>query len=175
MTEHRNDLPLEPESDPILDRYLASLGHYAPSPGFADRVMARVRLPAAARAAAGTAPTVARAPRRRWPAVLSALWGTAAASSAALTAWVVAHWQAVTAASITTASGFGMPLWRGMLDWLATHSIALAATVLTHVLAGGLPPLVLWLLGSSLAVPVSLLALWHISRAPARRPTYVAR
>ena len=175
MRDHRNNLPLEPDLDPVLDRCLASLGRYAPSPGFADRVMARVRLPAAARPVAATAPAVRPPPRRRWPALLAALSGTAAASSTALTAWVVGHWQAVTTSLIATASAFGMPLWHAVLDWLTTHSIAAAAALLTQVLAGSLPPLALWLLGSGLAVPVSLVALWHITRAPARRPTHAAR
>src|SRR3972149_1364696 len=44
MTDNRNNHPLDPMEDQVLDQYLASLGRLTPGPGFDDRVMARVRI-----------------------------------------------------------------------------------------------------------------------------------
>ena len=40
------DMPDPLDHDPVLDRYLARLGHYAPAPGFENRVLANVYVPA---------------------------------------------------------------------------------------------------------------------------------
>lgn len=172
MTDHRTTPPLEPDLDPVLDRYLASLGRYAPRPGFADRVMARVRVTPAP---AVPLPGARLARRRRWPLVAGALTGTAAASSTALTVWAAAHLEtagAWLAAALTT---FGLPAWHGLLDWLAAQSAALGAAVLSDVLAGRIPAVAIWLLAASLATPVSAVALWQIARTPVRMRNYAAR
>ncbi|MBI3081777.1 MAG: sigma-70 family RNA polymerase sigma factor, partial [Gemmatimonadetes bacterium] len=96
MTDNRSNHPLDPMEDQVLDRYLASLGRFSPGPGFGDRVMARVRVraPVPARAP-GIAQRLVRS--RRWPVLAYSLSGAAAASSTALTAWVAANFQAMTA------------------------------------------------------------------------------
>src|SRR3972149_2177785 len=96
MTANRNNHPLDPMEDQVLDRYLASLGRYSPSPAFGDRVMARVRIKAPVPAPApGFAARVVRS--RRWPVLAYSPPGAAAASSTALTAWVAANFQALVA------------------------------------------------------------------------------
>src|SRR3972149_3764118 len=74
MTANRNNHPLDPMEDQVLDQYLASLGRYAPSPAFGDRVMARVRItaPLPAPAPSFAAPAVRR---RGWPGLGDSLSG----------------------------------------------------------------------------------------------------
>jgi hypothetical protein len=172
MTEHDTNLPLEPDPDPMLDRHLASLGRYAPAPGFADRVMARVRV---APAPLAPAPAIRPARRRRWPVLAGALSGTAAVSSTALTMWAVWHSQVVISWPVAMLTAFGLPAWHWLLDWLTAHSAALGAAVLRDILAGRIPSLAAWVLAASLATPLCAVALWQIARTPARMRTYAAR
>ncbi len=172
MTDHRNTPPLEPDLDPVLDRYLASLGRYGPRPGFADRVMARVRVTPAP---AVPLPGARLARRRRWPVLVGALSGTAAASSTALTVWAAGHFETLSAWLAATFTAVGLPAWHRLLDWLAAQSAAVGAAVLSDVLAGRIPAMAIWLLAASLATPVSAVALWQIARTPVRMRKYAAR
>src|SRR3990172_3209155 len=108
MTDNRNNHPLDPMEDQVLDQYLASLGRYAPSPAFDDRVMARVRInaPVPAPAPSFAAPAVRR---RRWPVLAYSLSGAAAVSSTALTAWVAAHFQSLAASAAARPVAAGGP------------------------------------------------------------------
>src|SRR3989304_3307544 len=112
MTDNRNNHPLDPMEDQVLDQYLASLGRYAPSPAFDDRVMARVRINAPVPAPAPSfAPPAVR--RRRWPVLAYSLSGAAAVSSTALTAWVAANFQALAASASASLIAVGGPAGEG--------------------------------------------------------------
>src|SRR3989304_2499470 len=98
MTDNRNNHPLDPMEDQVLDQYLASLGRYAPSPAFDDRVMARVRI---------NAPVPAPAPPAGGPAIFPP---RAAPAAAGLIAVAVPSWQAVLAWITTTVPSVGSAL-----------------------------------------------------------------
>ena len=114
--------------DLALDRHLLTLQRFAPSPGFGDRVLARVRLPVPAVAWKRTVAKSLVTPRRLWWAS-----GLAAASS---TAWIVAAanwvseggWQALVS---QFTSSVALPAWA-----LALQLAALAGQQITTSVFG---------------------------------------
>ncbi len=79
--------------DDELDRLLGALPHVGPSPDFADRVMARVTVPA--RAAVSTPLPIVRRPRVLLVAALAAI----AVAMVASIAWSIAHEATLTSLS----------------------------------------------------------------------------
>jgi hypothetical protein len=159
-----------PDQDQILDRRLAALGSFAPSAGFADRVMARVRIPAPL-AAASARPVR----RRRWPALVGPLAGVSAASSTALTVWTASHFGAIAAWSVTSVTAVTVSIWHTALSWLAGSSASLGSAVLTEVFRLGGTPLIWTAAIANLAVPVSLIGLVMTARPYLRKSAHVAR
>ncbi len=178
MTDHRNNLPPTPDEDQVLDRHLASLGRFSPAPGFADRVMARVRIaaPATALAPSRVEPLPARlVRRRRWPALVGALAGAAALSSTALTAWVALNWAAITGWATTTVATASLLAWQRVLAWLAAATASAGSTALAAVFGIGPSTLLRALVIMNLAVPVSLYGLYLVARPRLRMSSHAAR
>lgn len=173
MTDNRNNHPLDPMEDPVLERYLASLGRLSPGPGFDDRVMARVRIRAPV---LGTQPSfAARVVRsRRWPVLAYSLSGVAAASSTALTAWVAANFEGLAAWASASLIAVAVPAWQAALAWITTTAASAGSGLVTGALTVGLSPLIWSLTMMTLAVPVSLIGLWLVARAPHRMRSHVA-
>ncbi len=175
MTDNRNNHPLDPIEDQVLDQYLASLGHLSPAQGFQDRVMARVRVAAAAPALApaAVAGTVVR--RRRWPVLAGSLTGAAALSSTALTAWVATNLEALMAWTTASVATLALPAWHAALTWLSQASAEVGSTLLTGAVTAGWAPLIWAFVLLNLAVPVSALGLFLVARPHVRMSTHVAR
>lgn len=176
MTDNRSNHPLDPMEDQVLDHYLASLGRFSPGPGFEDRVMARVRVPVPAPVLAPAPSFAARVVRsRRWPVFAYSLSGLAAASSTALTAWVAANFSALTAWASASLVAAAVPAWHAVLAWLTATAASAGSTLAAGALTAGPTPLIWVLTTMTLAVPVSLLGLWLVARAPQRMRSHVAR
>jgi hypothetical protein len=172
MTEERHTHSPPPDPDQALDQLLASLTPFAPRPGFEDRVMARVRVPALPAVAPVPAPA---ARRRRWPMLVAPLAGVAAASSTALTAWTALHFGAITAWAVTSLLALGVPMWHTALAWLATLSVSAGSGVLAAAFTAGVGSWV-WLAALlNLAVPVSLVGLVLVARPFSRKPSHAVR
>ncbi len=174
MTENRNNQPLDPMEDQVLDQYLASLGRFSPGPGFEDRVMARVRIQAPVPAAAPSvaAPAVRR---RRWPAVAWPLSGAAALSSTALTAWVAFNFETIASWATASLVTVGLPAWHALLTWLSATSASVGSAVVTGALTGGVQPWIVAFVALNLAVPVSMLGLFLVARPAVRMRSHAAR
>lgn len=175
MTDHPNNPPLHPDEDQALDQALASLGLFSPSPGFGDRVMARVRVTAPAPTPALTAAPAPARRVRRWPALLAPLSGVAALTSTALTALVALNWGAITGWAATAAVSAAVPAWHALLGWLAAASASSGSTLLAAGFTVGLAPLIWSLSIMSLAVPVSLFGLFLVARPRVRMSSHAAR
>ena len=172
MTDTRNNHPLDPKEDQVLDQYLASLGRFSPGPGFEDRVMARVRVSALVPAAAGAVPAVRR---RRWPVVAWPASGLAALSSTALTAWLAFNFETLSAWATATTIGVAVPAWHALLAWLAATGASLGSALSTQFFGLGLQPLIVTLVLMNLAVPVSLFGLYRVARPAVRMRSHAAR
>ncbi len=174
MTDNRNNHPLDPMEDQVLDQYLASLGRFSPGPEFEDRVMARVRIQAPVPAAAPsfTAPAVRR---RRWPALAWPLSGAAALSSTALTAWAAFNFETMTAWTTASLATAGLSAWQALLTWLASTSASIGSTVVAGTLTAGVQPLIAAFVALNLAVPVSMLGLYLVARPAVRMRSHVAQ
>jgi hypothetical protein len=167
MTDTRNNHPLDPMEDQVLDRHLASLGRFSPSPGFEDRVMARVRV-----AAPGAVPAVRR---RRWPAVAWPLSGAAALSSTALTAWLAFNFETLATWATAGIVSAAVPAWHAVLGWLAAVSASVSSGLLAGAFGLGLQPLIVAFVLMNLAVPVSLFGLYKVARPVVRMRSHAAR
>ena len=174
MPDTRSNHPLDPMEDQVLDRYLASLGRFSPSPGFEDRVMARVRVPVRVPA---PAPSIAArvVKSRRWPVMAYSLSGLAAASSTALTAWVVANFSALVAGASASLLAWAIPAWQAMLAWIGATAESAGAVLAAVVLPASRTQLIWSITMMTLAVPVSVVGLWLVARAPQRMRSHVAR
>ena len=168
MTDHRNNHPLDPMEDQVLDRYLASLGRLSPGTGFDDRVMARVRFQAPVPAA-----RVIR--RTRWPVLAYSLSGAAALSSTALTAWAGLNVEAAMAWTGAALTAAAVPAWQAVLTWITTTLPSVGSALVTAALTGGLSPLIWSSAILTAAVPVSLIGFWLVARAPNRMIPHAAR
>lgn len=178
MTDTRSNYPQDPMEDQVLDRYLASLGRFTPSPGFEGRVMARVQIAAPVGAPLPvTAPSfAARVVRsRRWPVLAYSLCGLAAASSSALTAWGVANFDALLAWASAGVAAAGIPAWQAILAWLSATAASAGSALAAVALTAGLTRLLSLFTMVTLALPVSVVGLWLVARAPHRMPSHVAR
>jgi hypothetical protein len=167
MTDTRNNHPLDPMEDPVLDRHLASLGRFAPSPGFEDRVMARVRI-----AAPGAVPAVRR---RRWPVVAWPLSGAAALSSTALTAWLAFNFETLATWATAGIMSAAVPAWHAVLAWLAATGASIGSATVSGAVGIGLQPLIVAFVLMNLAVPVSLFGLYKVARPAVRMRSHAAR
>jgi hypothetical protein len=173
MTDTRNNHPHDPMEDEVLDRHLASLGRFAPGPGFEDRVMARVRVGAQVAAAApGAVPAVRR---RRWPVVAWPLTGVAALSSTALTAWLAFNFETLAAWATAGIVSAAVPAWHAVLAWLAAASASGSAALVRGAFGVGLQPLMIAFVLMNLAVPVSLYGLYKVARPAVRMRSHAAR
>lgn len=171
MIDESHNHPQMPDQDQALDQLLASLARFGPSPGFEDRVMARVRRGARPAVAVPAHPVR----RRRWPAVLAPLAGVAAASSTALTAWAVVHFGAITAWTVTSLLALAVPMWHAVLAWLATAGASAGSTLLAAALTAG-PGSWIWVIAMlNLAVPVSLIGLVLVARPYLRKQAHAVR
>jgi hypothetical protein len=167
MTDTRSNHPLDPRDDQVLDQHLAALGRFSPGPGFEDRVMARVRIPAPVPSVVPEI-TVPAVRRRRWPAVAWPLSGAAAVSSTALTVWATFNLETMAAWSAAQLLSVGVSAWQAALTWLASASASLGSAVVGGVLTGGVQPLIATFVALNLAVPVSMLGLYLVARPAVR-------
>jgi hypothetical protein len=174
MTDNRNNHPLDPMEDQVLDQYLASLGRYSPGEAFGDRVVARVRIKALVPA---QQPSFAArvVGSRRWPVLAYSLSGAAAVSSTALTAWVAANFPALAASASASLIAVAVPAWQAALTWITATGASVGSVLVTGALTGGLSPLIWSLAMLTAAVPVSLIGFWLVARAPNRMNPHVAR
>lgn len=122
------------EEDPEIHRYLASLPQFSPSPGFDDRVMARVFAPA---------PRWLQRMRQRWRSLVETgrIWwllggvaGAYAVTLASLVVLLALNRAAVESFTSSLLSDIGLPMWRGGLGVLASiiqeaYSVFSATTV----------------------------------------------
>jgi hypothetical protein len=171
MIDESHNHPQTPDQDQVLDQLLTSLAHFAPSPGFDDRVMARIRVGAAPAPAA----LARRTPRRRWPAVVAPLAGVAAASSTALTAWAVVHFGAIVAWTATSVATLAVPMWHAALAWLATAGASASSALLAGALTVGVGSWIWVFAVLNLAVPVSLIGLVMVARPYLRKQAHAVR
>ncbi len=109
------DMPDPLDHDPVLDRYLARLGHYAPAPGFENRVLANVYVPA---------PRWLQALRERARSLVETkrVWWLAGgfAASSVISITIVTAVVLTNAASVQMLFGLfnsqvALPAWRAML------------------------------------------------------------
>jgi hypothetical protein len=164
----RNDLqpPDRPdEQDRLLDLRLATLPRFDPSPGFADRVMARVWI---SRPALATVPWHARAWTfsARIKRFAAALGVVAATSSSLLTLWAAFNFQLLAQTASRYASAFAaasldQPLRRLVqwFSWLTETGTAVAT-------GAGWPAAAAIVAGGLAAIPLSILGLYLLSRSP---------
>lgn len=157
-----NETPFDPEHPPdepdrMLDLYLASLSRFDPNPAFAEQVMARV--------AVRPAMAVQRWPRRRSRA-LAALSGAAAVSSTALTAWVVANFEALAATTTSVAAAWGLAVWQAIVGWLPEVTAAAGSRLAAIVLTAGPAPVASAVGLAVVSLPVSMLGLYLAARPP---------
>jgi len=174
MTDIRNNHPLDPMEDQVLDRYLASMGHLTPGPGFEDRVMARVRIRAPVPAPAPSfAARVVRS--RRWPVLAYSLSGAAAASSTALTAWVIANFESLMARASAGVVATAVPAWQALLAWITTTAVSAGSALIAGTVPAGLTRWIGTLALLTLAVPVSVIGFLLAVRPTHRMRSHVAR
>ncbi len=171
---HQLDRP--DEQDRLLDLRLAALPRFDPSPGFADRVMARVRIyrPAPARIPWYGRPWTLPAGIQRLAAAVAIM---AATSSSALTFWAVSNFKSLAESTGRYATTLAAALLEGSLG-LATQWLSfLAATGASIVASIGWPAAATILTGSIAAIPLGMLGLYLASRHPvdAGRPNHARR
>ena len=171
MIEDRHSHPQSPDRDQELDRLLASLAHFAPGPGFEDRVMARVHVGARPQAAALARPLR----RRRWPAVIAPLAGLAAVSSTALTTRAALHLGAIAAWTVTSLATLVVPMWHAALAWLTVTGASVGSALLAAVFSAGVGSWILAAALLNLAVPVSLVGLVMVARPYLRKQSHAVR
>src|SRR3990172_4004688 len=119
MTDNRNNHPLDPMEDQVLDRYLASLGRLTPGPGFDDRVMARVRInaPVPAPAPSFAAPAVRRG---RWPGRGDSPSGAAGGPTAPRAGGGAAIFPPGAGGPGAGLIAVAVPSWQAVLAWITT-------------------------------------------------------
>src|SRR5688572_25481653 len=126
MTEH-DDFGASPE-DALLDKQLLGLQHFAPHPGFADRVLARVARPGPALVRVRSRARSFVTPKR--------LWWTSGVAAAGSTAWILAVTSWLSGARLAAAGAWlnaevGAPLSSAALQ----GATAAANGILYYVLA----------------------------------------
>lgn len=160
-----NQTPFDPEHPPdetdrTLDLYLASLPRFHPSPGFTDRVMARVVMQAPA-----------SAPVRRWPVrraarILAALSGAAAVSSTALTAGLVANFEALAATATSVVAAWGLTVWNAALAAIPEVGVWAGDRLAAIVLGAGPVTAAGVVAGAVVSIPIGLFGLYLAARPP---------
>ena len=172
MNDKRLDAP-EPleDNDPVIDRYLSSLQQFTPRPGFEDRVMAMVEMPA---------PMPVRYIEKRAPVWLGTRfrWALAAASSVGTVLWasllsgvVGVNHTRLPALMASQATDLGLPLWRALLQVVANagsqlgYFLGLIAASLWQALAAAIPT----------TIVVTLFCAWGLRRLTAQPPHVRAR
>lgn len=175
--DHPNPQPDRPdEQDRLLDLKLAALPRFDPSPGFADRVMALVRIhhPAPARIPWYTRPGTMPAGIQRLAAAVAIM---AATSSSVLTFWAISNFQSLAESTGRYATTFAVVLREEFLR-LATHWLSfLAGTGAAIIASIGWPAAGAIVTGSLAAIPLGMLGLYLVSRHPAHtgRPNHARR
>ncbi|HWP36781.1 MAG TPA: hypothetical protein VNL18_04425 [Gemmatimonadales bacterium] len=160
MTDHSgNDAELT-EAERLFDLYLATLPRFEPGPGFSERVMAQlVGHPDVAlveretRRAAQIVPAVLRRPGVGW-----GLAGSAALTSAALTAWTIPNLEAI-GARLTSAMTVALAGWPTLVEQLTRWSAGFGQEAAGLIMQGGPSNLAGALAGAALAIPVSVVGL----------------
>lgn len=123
------NLPEPLDNDPVLDRQLAQLGHFAPAPGFEDRVLANVFVPA---------PRWVQALRERGRSLIETkrVWWLAGgfAASSVISVTIVTAIVLTNAAAVQTLVGWfnaqlALPAWRTMLGIVSGIAYDLYATL----------------------------------------------
>ena len=149
--------------DPVLDRYLAALGHFSPGPAFADRIMAQVQLPVPAwsRRLALWRRAVLRTRRGR-----ALLGGLAAASVISVTfagSWAFANPELAATAFGWLAARTWLPVWQYSLRLVASVISTSAYTIASFVAPTGL---LIGGVAGVLALATSALGLRHLMTRP---------
>ncbi|MBI3983609.1 MAG: hypothetical protein HY337_11915 [Gemmatimonadetes bacterium] len=147
------------EADQLLDLYLATLPRFDPRPGFADRVMARVAATGPGSALTDVRPRPAVPTLLRKPALAWGLTGSAAGSSAVLTAWTAANLDAVWATVTAVTLSIGLAAWHALLALGATWSAWAGSAAAVFLAAVGLQSLTSLAAGVVIAMPVSAIGL----------------
>ena len=109
-----NSLPPS-DQDAVLDRYLESLPVLAPCPGFEERVMSRVLVPAPRWLQSMRRCGRSLVQRRRVWWLAGGLAGASAASVSIITALVMSNTAAISGFFGWVMSGVGLAVWRGTL------------------------------------------------------------
>jgi hypothetical protein len=168
----RDEFLNSPE-DQVLDKHLLALKRFTPLPGFEDRVMARVRLPAPSLVKVRQRVGKLVTPRRVWWAS-----GLAAASS---TAWILAlgSWLSGVGTQAVTAwltAQVALPLWALALQGaaLATKTIGFYALAAWGALGNAVFPV------AAAAMLTPVLSMWGLyltmkQTRVKRIPAYAAR
>lgn len=171
-----NDSERPDEQDRLLDLRLAALPRFDPSPGFADRVMARVRI---RRPAAAVLPWYARpwnipAGIQRLAAALAVM---AATSSAALTLWAASNLHTITETARRYATTAASSAAEESLRWFAQWASSLAESAAALASSTGWPATAAILTAGLATIPLSMLGLYLASRPPQypRRASYARR
>lgn len=168
-----NEIPFNPPSPPppegdadrLLDLHLAALPRFEPTPGFADRVMARVTI---RRPVAAVQPWYARPLSGRAGALAAGLSGAAALTSTALTAWLVPNVGGLAAGAGSLAVGTSLAAWQAFLAWLPQASASAGAALVAIVTTAGPVPVVALAAALTLSIPFSMLGLYLATRPPVR-------
>ncbi len=142
MNDQLTDPGLPTDEDPVLDQLLASLEHFAPAPGFEDRVMRNVVTPAPRwlQRVQDRGRSMLQHGRGWW--FLGGLTGASAISASAIAALLVLNAAAVGETVDGLLTGVGLPLWRGVLGIAAgtarevtsvINSVSVSASVILAV------------------------------------------
>jgi len=143
MNDQLTDPGSPTDEDPVLDQLLASLEHFAPAPGFEDRIMRNVVTPAPRwlQRVRDRGRSLVQHGRGWW--FLGGLTGASAISASAIAALLVLNAAAVGETLDGILNSVGLPLWRGVLGLAAgtarevtsvINSVSVSASV---ILAAG--------------------------------------
>lgn len=115
MSDQITDPDFTIDEDPVLDQLTASLEHFAPAPGFEDRVMMRVITPEPRwlQSIRARGHTLVRQGRGRW--LLGSLTGATAVSASVIVALLILNAAEVGEYVTGILGSVGLPLWRGTL------------------------------------------------------------
>ncbi|GBD32362.1 MAG: hypothetical protein KatS3mg081_1899 [Gemmatimonadales bacterium] len=154
------------EQDRLLDLRLAALPRFDPSPGFADRVMARIRIPhpAPARVPWYYRPRAVPAGIQRLAAALAVM---AATSSSLLTLWIASNFQSLAESARSYATALAASALDELLRQFARWSSFLGEAAAAVASSTGWPAAAAILAGCVAAIPLSMLGLYLLSRSPA--------
>jgi hypothetical protein len=138
--------------------YLATLPRFEPSLGFADRVMARVAIekPGAVTIPARRAavPAVFKRPVFGWSVAASSAFSTTA-----LTVWIAANLDAISATVTAVTMDAGATAWQALLGLLATWLVSVTTAAGSVIAVIGQGTITGLGIAAVLAMPLSILGL----------------